>query len=346
MLGPLSFISGDIGAVLRALPVMLILVLIVSLIEAFMILPSHLGHSLTEHHSDDEGGRLSFRQRVDGTVEYVRENIFGRFIDACVRFRYLTIGCAFGLFIGTLSLMAGGILGFLPFPLLEGDNVSARLVLPAGTPLRRTEEIVERITTSLKKLNDDYKSDQPDQQDLVASYVVEFNKNNDAFETGPHVATVTVDLLSAEIRNTRIDDFIAAWKKEIGSPADAISLTVSADSFGPAGRPIEVRVQGDDLPQLKQVASETIAWFNQFKGVRNVADDLRQGKSEFRISLKEGAFGLGLNTTSMANQVRGGVSRYHRGRGSGRRRILRDRCSIKRGRTKQFGGFGLLSIYA
>lgn len=311
VLGPLSFISGDIGAVLRAMPVMLILVLIVSLIEAFMILPAHLGHSLVSHHSDDQDGnsdhgsdRPQFRQRVDQVVEFVRENIFGKFVDACVRFRYLTIGCAFGLFIATLSLMAGGILGFLPFPILEGDNVSARLVLPAGTPLKRTEEIVERITTSLEKLNQEYTPQQPDKQDLVVSYVVEFNTNADAFETGPHVATVTVDLLSAEVRDTRIDDFIAAWKEEIGSPADALSLTVSADAFGPAGRPIEVRVQGDDLKQLKQASTETIAWFNQFNGVRNVADDLRQGKNEFRISLKEGAFGLGLNTTTMANQVR------------------------------------------
>ncbi len=309
VLGPLSFISGDIGAVLRAMPIMLILVLIVSLIEAFMILPAHLGHSVADHHSDkgeDSGGnaRPKFRQRVDQAVEYVRENIFGKFVDACVRFRYLTIGCAFGLFIATLSLMAGGILGFLPFPILEGDNVSAKLVLPAGTPLKRTEEIVERITTSLEKLNAEYTPRQPDEQELVVSYVVEFNKNKDAFETGPHVATVTVDLLSAEVRDTRIDDFIAAWKKEIGSPADAISLTVSADAFGPAGRPIEVRVQGTDLEQLKQASTETIAWFNQYKGVRNVADDLRKGKNEFRISLKEGAFGLGLNTTSMANQVR------------------------------------------
>lgn len=311
VLGPLSFISGDIGAVLRSMPIMLILVLIISLIEAFMILPAHLGHSLANHHSDNDEDRQTgadfrpnFRQRVDSTIEFLRERIFGKLVDACVRFRYLTIGCAFGLFIGTLSLMAGGVLGFLPFPILEGDNVSAKLVLPAGTPLKRTEEIVERITTSLEKLDAEYTPLQPDGQSLVVSYVVEFNKNLDAFETGPHVATVTVDLLSAEVRNTRIDDFIAAWKKEIGAPADVLSLTVSADAFGPAGRPIEVRVQGEDLKQLKQASAETIAWFNQFKGVRNVADDLRPGKNEFRISLKEGAFGLGLNTTSMANQVR------------------------------------------
>ena len=317
VLGPLCFLSGDIGTVLRVIPMMLILVLIVSLVEAFMILPSHLGHSLGHHADGDEeqngGGSASrdsnepqrnwFRRRVDSSVDYVRERIFGRFVDTCVHFRYLTIGCTVGLFIATLGLMAGGIVGFQPFPDLDGDVVKAKLVLPAGTPLRRTREIVERITSSLEGLNKEHAPQQPDEQNLVKTYVVEFNKNDDAFETGPHVCTVTVDLLSAEIRTTRIDDFIAEWKQRIGSPADALLLTISDDTFGPAGRPIEVRIQGRDPDQMKLASADTIAWFNQFRGVRNVADDLRVGKNEFRIRLKEGAFGLGLNTSSMASQV-------------------------------------------
>ena len=46
VLGPLAFLDGDIGTVLGVIPVVLALVLAVSLVEAFCILPSHLGHSL------------------------------------------------------------------------------------------------------------------------------------------------------------------------------------------------------------------------------------------------------------------------------------------------------------
>ncbi len=44
--GPLAFIAGDIGKVLKVMPVVLILTLAVSLIEAFLILPHHLSHAL------------------------------------------------------------------------------------------------------------------------------------------------------------------------------------------------------------------------------------------------------------------------------------------------------------
>ena len=44
--GSLAFITGEIGQILRVLPIVLIMVLTVSLVEAFLILPNHLSHSL------------------------------------------------------------------------------------------------------------------------------------------------------------------------------------------------------------------------------------------------------------------------------------------------------------
>ena len=44
--GPLAFLTGDIGKILKVLPVVLILVLAVSLVEAFLILPHHLAHGV------------------------------------------------------------------------------------------------------------------------------------------------------------------------------------------------------------------------------------------------------------------------------------------------------------
>jgi HAE1 family hydrophobic/amphiphilic exporter-1 len=42
--GSLAFISGEIGQILRIMPIVLILVISVSLLEAFLILPHHLNH--------------------------------------------------------------------------------------------------------------------------------------------------------------------------------------------------------------------------------------------------------------------------------------------------------------
>ena len=52
VLGPLAFLEGNLGRVLRVVPIILLLVLSISLIEAFLILPNHLGHSLRRARED------------------------------------------------------------------------------------------------------------------------------------------------------------------------------------------------------------------------------------------------------------------------------------------------------
>ena len=65
---------------------------------------------------------------------------------------------------------------------------------------------------------------QPDGRPLVRNVMVQFSKNVDAFETGPHVATVTVDLLNGEIRTARLDEILRRWRDAVGSPTDVLSL--------------------------------------------------------------------------------------------------------------------------
>ncbi|WP_182870343.1 efflux RND transporter permease subunit [Rhodopirellula sp. JC639] len=301
VLGPLASLSGFIGKVLEVIPMVLILVLAVSLIEAFIILPAHLGHSLT-HTGLDRPGRL--RRGIDGMLEWLRESVTGTCVDAAIRWRYLFLGSLAGLFIVSLSLVASGIVPFQGFPTTEGEIVEARLLLPQGTPVERTEQVVRRITDGLEEVNQRFTPDQPSGRELVETVHVQFGTNTDAFESGPHVATVTADLLSPENRATRIDAVVQAWREAVGRLPDVISVTYGEASFGPAGRPIEIRFQSEKLSDAKQAAQQALAFFDQYDGVYNLTDDLRPGKQEFRIRLDEGAVGLGLDVTTIADQVR------------------------------------------
>ena len=301
VLGPLALLEGDIGAVLEVVPLVLILVLVVSLVEAFFILPAHLGHAM-HHYDPNGGGRL--RRYFDRFIDWIRERIVGRAVDVLLRWRYLWIGTVICVFLVSLGLMAGGILKFQAFPELDGDVIEARLLLSPGTPLARTEEVVRRITEGLDRVNQRFAPLQPGGQDLVETVYVRFNQNPDAFENGTHVATVTADLLTAELRHAELDDVFRAWREEVGRPPDVVNLAYTEPGFGPQGRSIEIRLQGNDLHQLKGAAVEMRQWLSGFTGVRNLADDLRWGKRELRIRLREGAFGLGLDAEIMARQLR------------------------------------------
>jgi multidrug efflux pump subunit AcrB len=152
---PLGFLAGDIGKVLKVVPVVLIVVLSVSLIEAFLILPHHMAHALHQ----TRPGR--FRTRFEDGFERLRENGLGWLVDAAVHWRYLTLGVVLLVFLVSIAVVAGGALKFRAFPELDGDVVEARVLLPAGTPLAETEAVVAQVIAALESVDEAFTHRQP-----------------------------------------------------------------------------------------------------------------------------------------------------------------------------------------
>ncbi len=296
---PLAFLEGDLGKVLRVVPVVLIITLAVSLVEAFLILPHHLAGGR------GGGERESwFRRRFDAGFATVRAAVLGRAVDAAVRWRYLTIGLVLLVFLTGLSLVVGGAIKFRAFPDLDGNVIEARILLPQGTPLARTEAVVAEVVAAIKRIDAELTPEQPGGRNLVRNILVRYNVNADAFESGPHVASVTVDLLQAELRNARLSDLLNRWRREVGTIPDVMSLTFAELQIGPAGLPIEIRLQGPDLAELKAASTELAAWLGRYPGVADLQDDLRPGKPEIRLRLREGALALGIDAADLAEQLR------------------------------------------
>ena len=300
--GSLAFITGEIGQILRVMPIVLIMVITVSLFEAFLILPHHLSHSLTHI---QERHQSRFRQAFESGFENLKEHWFGPLLHHAVEYRYLTLGIVVMLLILAVAMPAGGKIKFVGFPDLEGDIVEARILLPQGTPLAYTEQIVAKLESALKRTNARFKPRQPDGQNLVHNVTIVYGQNPDAFESGPHLARVIADLLSAELRDAPLDEFRNVWREETGNLADVIALKFTEPVIGPGGRPIDLRLMGYDLDQLKSASNDLQAWFNQFAGINDLTDDLRPGKREFRLRLKPSAGVLGLDARTVADQVRG-----------------------------------------
>ena len=299
VLCPLFVLQGHMGKVLRVIPMVLLTTLIVSLVEAFLILPNHLGHSLAGEKKNRPGG---IRDRIDRGVDWVRDRAFGSTIDWAIRWRYLAVGMTVGAFILSISMLAGGLVNFRPFPNLEGDMVDARILMPQGTPLSETAGIVRKLNAAAIRTNARF-PDQPDGKDLLVSVMSKFNENTDAGESGPNVATVKMLLLEPDERSTSSTDFARAMREEVGKIPNAISITVAEDTPGPAGRAVEVLFKSDDLDVAKSAAVETQKWLSQYDGVNNFNIDLRPGKQEIRLHLKPDAVAMGLNVQAMSSQL-------------------------------------------
>jgi len=299
--GSLAFITGDIGQILRVLPIVLIIVLTVSLLEAFLILPHHLGHSLSHMHRREPA---PFRLRFESWFARLQNQWFGSLLEKAVHYRYLTLGIVIMLMLFAIAIPAGGKLKFVGFPQIDGDIIEARLLMPQGTPLHRTDTVIKQITEALEQTNAHFKQAQPDQQDLIKNVTVIYGENPDAYESGPHVARVVADLLGAEVRNSRIEDVTNYWRDQVGAPTDVIALKFTEPTLGPGGRAIDVRLLGIDTENVKAASQELKQWLGAFNGVTDLSDDLRPGKREYRLHFKEAASGLGLDAQTVSQQIR------------------------------------------
>ena len=301
VLGPLIFLSGDIGRILRVLPMMLLLVLAASLIEAFLILPAHLAHSLE---SQDHAKQPRFRKRINALIDAAQERV-GRAVDWTIQWRYLTLGLVVLAFLLTIGLLVGGVVRGQVFPILEGDTIVARILMKPGTPLARTREVVDDLESALEATNASFKPKQPMNRDLVETTYVRFSENKDAMETGPHVATMYADLLTNELRDARIADVVTQWEERLGPVADSLKITFDEPVIGPQDRAIEVELSGVPLDQLDKASDQIQAYLKTYDGVYNITDDLRKGQKELLVKLRPGAVGLGINAQELARQLRG-----------------------------------------
>jgi len=303
--GGMAFIAGDIGQVLKDIPIVLILTLMVSLVEAFFILPNHLAHALHgKSVSTTKVGIIgTFKNKFINAFEDFSNKQLVNTVEAIIRFRYLFVGSLIGFLFISVSLMVSGTLAFKAFPDIEADSLDARILMPPGTPLVQTEKVVERVVLAVQKMEQKFAITSRVEKPLIEHITVEFNKNADAFISGAHVATVQVEFLTVEEREQSIYEIKDAWKNEIGEVPGVVALSLKEPAVGPAGRAIDIQLQASDMVKVLEAGNRIVNELNTYMGVSNVMLDVRPGKQELELKLLPGALSLGVNAAMLSEQV-------------------------------------------
>jgi multidrug efflux pump subunit AcrB len=191
---------------------------------------------------------------------------------------------------------------------MEGDILEARILMPQGTPLQHTKLLVEKVERAIRDVNEEIISEGTEPSAVVESIQTKFGINSDAYESGPHLATVSLDLLGAELRNIQMLDLIARWNEKVGDVPEAIQIQYKEPVRGPSGRPIEIRLSGKDINQINAAAIASKQILSRYSGVYALQTDLRPGQPEFSLTLKPGAYSLGIDASNIAQQFRSALT--------------------------------------
>ncbi len=299
---PVMLISGEIGEIMAAIPLVAIAVLVASLIECFLVLPGHMRGALV-YNPDQASG---FRHAIDSRFEALRDGPFRRLVGLAVRWRYTTLALTVAVLIVTIGLVFGGRLQFVFFPSPEGDIIQADFSFASGTPKARSEAMIVELERALKAADAALAGDDGGVVRLSFGKIgVSASKVGSAQQaTGDHRGGVHVELVPSEQRDVRTPDMIEAWRAEVRALPGLESPTIRERRGGPPGRDLDIRLSGGSVETLKAAALATRDRLAGYAGVSDVSDDLPWGKSELVLAVTPRGRALGFTTQSLGRQVR------------------------------------------
>ena len=306
---PLLLGTGTMGKVMRNIPIVVIVVLLGSLVEALLILPAHLSRS--QHAAALRARNSEKQKRMVRWLAWVIKGPYAKLVSLCVRWRYATLALGIAMLLVTIGIWKGGWIKFTLFPTIEGNRLTCSLTMPAGTPVERTKEIVAHIVRSAKEALAEVDKTRPKNAppffEHSRALIGRHSRGRGPMAAGPqvgsHLAQVRIQILEGEERNITATKLAAMWRKKVGVIPDAESLTFRSVLFS-AGNPVEVHLSLDDHDQLLAAADELKEELEGYPGVFDVGDSFLPGKSEMQLKLKPAARSLGLTLQDLAQQVR------------------------------------------
>ncbi len=302
---PLLIATGMMGKLMRNIPIVIIVVLLGSLIESLLILPSHLSGG---KHAEPRHGSEEHREKWVARI--LRAFINGpylRTVDFCARWRYATVAMGIAMLLIALGLVRGGIVGFTFFPKVESDILECTLALPAGTPLDRTSEVVGHLLETARQTLADADRESPGEEPLFKHSFsligAQMGESGDVTDSGGHLAHIWIQVLEGEKRKASTARLAALWRQNAGTIPGIESIAFKSVLHS-AGKSVEVHLSMDDHEGLLAATEELKAELQSYPGVYDINDSFMPGKQEMQFNLKPTARTMGVTLNDIATQVR------------------------------------------
>ncbi|ALJ04911.1 RND transporter [Pseudalgibacter alginicilyticus] len=318
-----QFLDSRIGEFFGELSVIVILTLSISLIEALIILPAHLAHSKALRKPVEEENPSKMKQFFskmryinklgDGIMMFCRDRIYSPTLDFVLKFKLLSLGIFIALLILTFGAVGGGIIGVTIFPSIASDRVRVELDMPNGTNVKITDSIISMIEQKSYEVNEELTDTylKGTGKKLFENTILEINSSSSAL--------LEINMLPGEERPEVIDSRLVANKlRDAVGPIIGTERLIfgSGGNFG--GSPVSVSLLGNNIDELKAAKIELKQVLLTNPLLKDIEDNDPAGIKEIRLELKESAYLLGLDLSTVMAQVRAGffgaqAQRFQRG---------------------------------
>ena len=319
---PFLFFAAGTLQLLRVIPYVVFFVLLISLVEAFFILPAHLSHE--RQWSVPPLSDLQARVRL--WMNHMSDRVVVPVVSWAVRHTFATIAGGVAVVLAALLLLRADVVRMVTFEKANfAEYIQADLSLPVGTPFAATVAAAERFAEAGYAINRQLDGTSVDRISIIAgntSVSPRERRQGTRASNRSHLASVRLHLSDRPTREASPDRIERAWRRNVGDVSGLEGVVFRRGAFGvPPG--VAYSLEHDDPGVLLEATTELRTYLENLGGLYEITDSLSQGKRHFDIAMTEAGYAAGLTPADIAGQLR---ANFH---GLEVQRIQRDRDEVK-----------------
>lgn len=285
---PMMFMDGIIGKFVYSIPVVVVILLIFSWLEAILILPNHVADFASANKHPKERKMLVWLT-----------NLYEFWLRKALRMRYVTVVLVVAAFMGSIAL-AGGV-KFQLFPPGAEDQFYLQVTLPAGTSLSETRQTLLALDKEVRKHvpKDLLETTVGVSGDNAANDQESLKQIGDRFG---YLKVILISFAHRDVSAYKIMDDVKAGLA--GKFSDVEINYVMLKGGPPTGRALQVEITGTDADRI-ETGQALMKLLLGVDGVHSVESGLREGSPEIHIEVdRKLAAYANIDLASIATSVR------------------------------------------
>ncbi|MGB0733646.1 MAG: efflux RND transporter permease subunit, partial [Pontibacterium sp.] len=289
---PLMLLPGIIGQFMQVVPLVVTIALLLSLLEAYWMLPAHIIGFNVKLNNDSP-----MQKRRNRLLRAIRHR-YSKMLLAVLRSPLRIISLCFIVVIAAGALIGNGAIKANFF---ASDNLRLfyiNIEMPPGTTLENTLATTQEIERMV------HNTVNPDEIRSVLSIAgQQLTETSPLF--GPVFGQVTVSLLPKSNEMASVDDIISALESKVYGLVEPVNTSFLRIAGGPpTTSPVELKIQGNNFDLIAQAAADMKEDMAKIAGLRDIRTDDSSGQKVMELRLNTHAIiDAGLSTNTVRNAV-------------------------------------------
>ena len=305
---PIFSIGGVLGEFIKVIPVVVCCALLGSLIEAFVVLPTHAAQFIKHKKNKTFINWEALLNKYSNLLNWsIMNRYFVAILSICILFlsiAYASTRLPFQLF-GEVEIGQFFVNVETPNTYSLNDSlVLAKELEKKIDSVIHEEELLSLITNVGISMIDFNRSKAGSN---VIQFVIDLKKPIPSGFIDKWVTPiVSLEFDQAGTRARGADTIINEIRNEFSKVTGVNKVSILKPNAGPAGDDIELGIVGNDLVFLQEKAIEISDYMKRMSGVNDVVHDQEPGKWEYNYKLNDRGKRLGLTQNELADVVRSG----------------------------------------